>query len=529
MNPTNGKLSKRQWFRMSFLECIAISMLMIPYISLKLAGQYHVVALFFGLALAVLYGMLLTLLATKYPDGYVNAIRNHMGGFAGVFDVVYAIRYVLRAAFIALFFAMVVQQYLMRSFSLYTIVISFLVLCGYGASKTMEGRGSMFELLFWWMLAPLILLVVFSISNLDIGMLQAEVSSHAGMRGIVKGGYGILLALSPFEFQIYSQTCVKDFSKNDAWKLFVWVAFSVLFAYLFIVGILGAGWTESDIAASFNVMEAAAFPGGTVSRLDYAVMAFWVIGVFAIVSGYLHYAGNYVFSLCSVKMKFGKTMTFLAVTTVSIVFVFVLQNGVVADYLMRYFLYADFAMSLLLPAIVAVVKVKEKRKIGKTLACLVFAAAVVCVIFIDENLGEQFVATKSGAIERQQESLEHRDYVTTMQVDTDTSDRYVFTFLIADLSGYEGESSLKESEYVVCADSLKSAMAVYQEQENRQLDLGHIEQIVTEETNDAWHRLLLEFGRQPGVSKSVSVVVGTQEEKYILREMIKAAYGRESF
>ncbi len=529
MNLVNSKISKRQWFRMSFLECIAISMIMVPYISLKLAGGYHVYALFLGLLFIVLYGLLLKMLASNYPDGYVNSIRNYLGFFANIFDVIYALRYVLRASLIAVFFAAVVQQYLMRSFSLYTIVISFLVLCGYGASKTMEGRGRMFELLFWWMLAPLIVLVVFSVSNMDIGALGSTVNSHAEMKGIVEGGYGILLALSPLEFQLYSQNCVKGMERQDAPKLYIWIIFAILFAYLFVVGILGAGWVESDASAAFNVMEAASFPGGTVSRFDYAVMAFWVIGVFAIVSGYLHYAGDYVFSLCSVKKDFGRVMTFFVLTGLAVVAAFLLQYESIADYMMRYFLYADFALSLLFPAIAAFIKVKERRKTGKALACLVMLATAFCVIFIDENLGETFTAKEALAPERQQESLEHRDYVKRMQVGMTSSDQYVFTFTIADLSDYKGESGMMEKEYVLRADSLEAAIADYREREERQLDLGHVQQIVTEQTDEAWHNLLLEFGKLPGISKSVDVVVAEKGEKYILREMIKAAYGRESF
>ena len=45
MNLADGKISKRQWFRMSYLECVTISMMMIPYITLSLAGKYHVPAL----------------------------------------------------------------------------------------------------------------------------------------------------------------------------------------------------------------------------------------------------------------------------------------------------------------------------------------------------------------------------------------------------------------------------------------------------------------------------------------------------
>lgn len=149
MNLADGKISKRQWFRMSYLECVTISMMMIPYITLSLAGKYHVPALVVGLAFVVLYGALMLYLADFVPCGYINAIRNHMGWTAGILDVLYALRYLLRATLIAVFFSMILQRYLLQSFSVWWIFLPFLGITLYGASKSMEGRGRMFEFFVW--------------------------------------------------------------------------------------------------------------------------------------------------------------------------------------------------------------------------------------------------------------------------------------------------------------------------------------------------------------------------------------------
>ena len=115
MNLADGKISKRQWFRMSYLECVTISMMMIPYITLSLAGKYHVLALVVGLAFVVFYGALMFFLADFVPCGYINAIRNHMGWTAGILDVLYALRYLLRATLIAVFFSIILQRYLLQA------------------------------------------------------------------------------------------------------------------------------------------------------------------------------------------------------------------------------------------------------------------------------------------------------------------------------------------------------------------------------------------------------------------------------
>ena len=87
MNLADSKLTNRQWFRMSFMECVTISMWMIPYITITLAGSYHGLALVIGLVFVSMYGCLLSFLTKQVPCGYINAIRNYMGRNAGIVDV----------------------------------------------------------------------------------------------------------------------------------------------------------------------------------------------------------------------------------------------------------------------------------------------------------------------------------------------------------------------------------------------------------------------------------------------------------
>ena len=404
MNLADGKISKRQWFRMSYLECVTISMMMIPYITLSLAGKYHVLALVVGLAFVVLYGALMLYLADFVPCGYINAIRNHMGWTAGILDVLYALRYLLRATLIAVFFSMILQRYLLQSFSVWWIFLPFLGITLYGASKSMEGRARMFEFLFGWMVVPLILIVVFSVSNIDIGAIMQGITSQSEVSGVFKGAYAILLALSPLELQLYSRPCVKEKDRMGGIWLLVWILFTIVFAYLFIVAILGYGWTASDTTASFNVMEAASFPGGAVARLDYPVMAFWIIGVFAVVSGYLHQTRDFLYSLCEVKQKSGRVVTFVVMFAGACLFAYGMQFESAVKYGMRYFLYADLAIGIVFPLIVMWVKTKKRVKWGIGFVCLTVLAAIGSVLIGDEKLGRQFVQNDFTAIEQKKET-----------------------------------------------------------------------------------------------------------------------------
>ena len=274
-------------------------------------------------------------------------------------------------------------------------------------------------------------------------------------------------------------------------------------------------------------MEAASFPGGAVARLDYPVMAFWIIGVFAVVSGYLHQTRDFLYSLCEVKQKSGRVVTFVVMFAGACLFAYGMQFEPAVKYGMRYFLYADLAIGIVFPLIVMWVKTKKRVKWGIGFVCLTVLAAIGSVLIGDEKLGRQFVQNDFTAIEQKKETLEHRDYVQEMQVET-AKDGYQFTFVIADIAGYEGENSINQTLYHVQAENLEMAAALYQRENERQLDFGHMKQIAADMTGQEIHPLLLELGHRPGIPKSVPVMMETDGAKYILREMIKAAYGREN-
>ena len=165
-------------------------------------------------------------------------------------------------------------------------------------------------------------------------------------------------------------------------------------------------------------MEAASFPGGAVARLDYPVMAFWIIGVFAVVSGYLHQTRDFLYSLCEVKQKSGRVVTFVVMFAGACLFAYGMQFESAVKYGMRYFLYADLAIGIVFPLIVMWVKTKKRVKWGIGFVCLTVLAAIGSVLIGDEKLGRQFVQNDFTAIEQKKETLEHRDYVQEMQVET---------------------------------------------------------------------------------------------------------------
>lgn len=527
MNLENGRLSERQVFRIGLLENITIGMVCIPYITTRIAGDRHVYAFCVALVFLCIYGLVIYGFSKWFPEGLVRAVNDNMGWACRVVDLIYVFRYVLRASVILFFFSTVIHRYMLRSMNIWIIAVPFVFICGYGAMRDVEKRGRLLELLFWWMIVPLILVAVFAVSNIDWQSLPPELFgerlSGGSLPDIFLGAYLAFLVVSSVELMTFTLVTQKQNHWKNSLKILIWILIAMILAYVFIIGILGSDWVRADSTATLNVMEASALPGGLVERLDYPVLAFWVIGVFAVISGYLFYAKEFAGAMFDKKSDHRSAVTvcipFLLVLLV-LIGMWILGNAVRARYVMWYLIWIDVGISVLLPLVVALVRCVNKRKgIYTILLCMIAMIMTGC--------GNKYESS----------SLEDRDYVVSMIISDDSSpdarDVYVFAFEIADLTDYMGDSAkaLKTSSYSCESGSLEDALHQYYDENDRQLDVGHINEMTFYPgmSIDAVYDIVKEFSMLPMMAKSVPVHLMEESgsRDIILRELIKEAYAGE--
>lgn len=358
----NRRISERQGFRIGILENIAVGIVLIPYITVNVSGSGHFFGMLVGMLFTLAYGAVIFAYSKCFHEGMINSLNDNLGTAGKLIDAVYILRYVLRASVIMLFFGNVIHEYMLRSYNMWLIILPFALICGYGASRDIEKRGRLLELLFWWMIIPLIIAAVFSISNIDWNGLPGQLAgagyseNQAGLGDVIRGGYCVMVVMSTLELMMYTLGYQKENNWRNALKDIIWIIAAIIFAYIFIIGILGGLWVGSSSTASLNVMEASAFPGGTVERMDYPVLAFWIIGVFAIISGYMFYAKEFAGKLFGAERTGSYIWIMLGIVALVIVCVWSFRSKVFAEYVMGYLIYADIAVSLLVPLVVLIVR-----------------------------------------------------------------------------------------------------------------------------------------------------------------------------
>lgn len=160
----------------------------------------------------------------------------------------------------------------------------------------------------------------------------------------------------------------------------------------------------------------------------------------------------------------------------------------------------------------------------KKLKRIIFFVFADCIAGVFAGCGNKYESS----------SLEDRDYVITMSVSRERSD-YTFSFEIADLTEYSGDSkkSLKTENYSCVSEGLEKALHMYCDETERQLDVGHVSEIVIydDEEQQCAYDIAREISNMPTMAKSVPVklVGGESSRQLILRELIKEAYAGEDF
>lgn len=536
MYTNNDRLSKRQIFRLGMMENITVPMVTIPYIVFSGSGNSSMMALIIGMAMAIAYYFLIYFFSSCFSHGYVDETRRYMGHAAIIFYVIYAGRFILKAGILILFFSRVIQNYLLRSCNLWFILVSFALICGYGASRDMEKRGRMAEVLYPWMVVPLIIVLVFSICNMDWSSIWTNIvriKPESFFSSEWLSGYYILIMFSAMELMLFSFTCQKKNSLQTAQLLLIWIVIAVIISYTYILGILGEGWIAEDSIAAFNVAEAGSFPGHIMERMDYQILTFWIIGAFMITCGYMYHAKVFVGRIIEMGSRKKETQNH-ELLTVSFVIVFSVAACCFTNeeslrlFVAGYMKYVDVPVSLLLPAVVLITKKygrkdkcehkKNRLKAGKmSMFFLLISAMTVTLSACSKEA--------YAPIEKRATSLENRDYAVSIIFNPDEEGCEVE---VAKLTEYKGssENDLESESYSLKGDSVRQLLYSYESIYGRSLDLGHLEEITIRYTKkDDLAELVKELANNPALAKSVYVEL--DDKKIMLRELIKDVYSWE--
>ena len=181
----NGKISYRQLRRLYVFNLLGVGTLVIPT-EIALLGKYGFVAITLGFVMEVLF----LAAVSKIKKWYLKSKT------AGLVIYVYE---VLLGAFLAWVFVDLIRYSLIPDEWFAVVLIVILFISAYALSGGVECRARTYEIVFWFILVPLALMMAFALK--DMHLKYFEIHDEMNIKDILYGAY-VVFATSTSLFNI---------------------------------------------------------------------------------------------------------------------------------------------------------------------------------------------------------------------------------------------------------------------------------------------------------------------------------------
>ena len=297
----NGKISDRQLFRMIIVGALGPSLLICPRLISGLGSLG-----FFAYVLAAILGSGYIFLMFYFRKKTSNSILGNM--MEGFFRTIGVARLFLVAAGGLYIITDVVSRILLPRTNELMVLLLIGALLVYWMESGIECMGRAMELLFYWVLVPIVISLVVALPNVRLGNmgllnkkfegLASVMTNHEGMtlfNGVGSSSviiYFIKIVLiiwfifTPAELVwLFKGEFVNKKMNGAIWKGFGFFWTANIICYGIVLGIYGVnGLIGIDTYPLIKVMQISGVPGDFLRRVDGFMGAFLVVSIFCGIS-----------------------------------------------------------------------------------------------------------------------------------------------------------------------------------------------------------------------------------------------------
>jgi len=288
----NDKISLRQVQALLFLAIFGFGITALPRRVAEFAGQDG----WLGVLLATLVAILLVWIissVTKMHQGltfyeYVCKILTKPIGI--LVCLFLSARLILLAAFNLRIFAEITQNILLPTTPSFVIFAAILILAAYGASKGMEARARLAEILLLIAIIPLI--AVFALSVREIDFTNLLPMFNAPLEDVGRSGYSALFAFNGLDMLLLISPFLarpKNLGKSAKAVVATMGGFMLAITTITIARFGAANITHHTWPV-LKMMDTASMPGAIIDRQGALIMTFWIISAYAIINAALFFS-----------------------------------------------------------------------------------------------------------------------------------------------------------------------------------------------------------------------------------------------
>ena len=289
----NNQISGRQVFRLLTYDFLGMGTLLLPTMLADTAGRDGIFCILAGILSTFLYLKLLRYLLKGMKTSYPDFLKQKCGKVCGyVLWGGYFLYFILMASYTAYLFSTLMLSGLVENISFYLVLLLILLLAFYGMAGGIEGRARVYEMLFWFLMIPLFLMLFAACR--EVKPVYWSPVFVADGKEVLSGSYYVLFCYSMVSIVLFLKEYVADRRKCvGAAEKAVWFSggvFAVL--YLILIGLFGVEALAQMKFPAVTMMSRVQVTGGFLKRTDAFMFSIWFFTLYAMLNSMVFYSGN---------------------------------------------------------------------------------------------------------------------------------------------------------------------------------------------------------------------------------------------
>lgn len=289
----NNQISGRQVFRLLTYDFLGMGTLLLPTMLADTAGRDGIFCILAGILSTFLYLKLLRYLLKGMKTSYPDFLKQKCGKVCGyVLWGGYFLYFILMASYTAYLFSTLMLNGLVENISFYLVLFLILLLAFYGMAGGIEGRARVYEMLFWFLMIPLFLMLFAACREVKPAYWSPVFVADG--KEMLNGSYYVFFCYSMVSIVLFLKEYVADRRKcvGTAEKA-VWFSGGVFAAlYLILIGLFGVEALAQMKFPAVTMMSRVQVTGGFLKRTDAFMFSIWFFTLYAMLNSMVFYSGN---------------------------------------------------------------------------------------------------------------------------------------------------------------------------------------------------------------------------------------------
>lgn len=289
----NNQISGRQVFRLLTYDFLGMGTLLLPTMLADTAGRDGIFCILAGILTTFLYLKLLRYLLKGMKTSYPDFLKQKCGKICGyVLWGGYFLYFILMASYTAYLFSTLMLSGLVENISFYLVLLLILLLAFYGMAGGIEGRARVYEMLFWFLMIPLFLMLFAACREVKPAYWSPVFVADG--KEVLSGSYYVLFCYSMVSIVLFLKEYVADRKKCvGAVEKAVWFSGGVFAAlYLILIGLFGVEALAQMKFPAVTMMSRVQVTGGFLKRTDAFMFSIWFFTLYAMLNSMVFYSGN---------------------------------------------------------------------------------------------------------------------------------------------------------------------------------------------------------------------------------------------